>query len=107
VSFAKAIAFAPPGGLALIFWEEEAARGIRETLRDPACDSAREFMLVIGPEGGFGKDEIDQAKQTGCVSVSLGKRILRVDTAAAVALAILQYERGAIGGADRGGPHGG
>jgi 16S rRNA (uracil1498-N3)-methyltransferase len=106
-SFAEALRFAPPGGLALIFWEEESTRGIRETLRDPACKGTKEFLLVIGPEGGFGKDEIDQAKQAGCLSVSLGKRVLRVDTAAAAALAVLQYERGAIGGADRGGPHGG
>jgi 16S rRNA (uracil1498-N3)-methyltransferase len=107
VSFSEALGFAPPGGLALIFWEEEATRGIRETLRDPACNGTKEFLLVIGPEGGFGKDEIDEAKQAGCVSVSLGKRVLRVDTAAVAALAVIQYERGAIGGADKGGPHGG
>ena len=106
-SFAEALSFAPPGGLKLIFWEEESTRGIRETLRDPACEGIKEFMLIIGPEGGFGIDEIEQAKEAGCLSVSLGKRVLRVDTAAVTALAVLQYERGAIGVADRGGPHGG
>ncbi len=43
----------------------------------------KEFLLVVGPEGGFDKDEIDQALQAGFLSVSLGKRVLRVDTAAA------------------------
>ncbi|MDA8126606.1 MAG: 16S rRNA (uracil(1498)-N(3))-methyltransferase [Deltaproteobacteria bacterium] len=104
-SLPDALGFAPPGGLSLAFWEEESARGIRETLRDRAYDETREFLLVIGPEGGFAKEEIDQAKAAGCLSVSLGKRVLRVDTAAMTALAVLQYERGAIGGADRGGPH--
>ena len=87
-----------PGWLNLICWEEESARGIREVLRDPKYDGTRGFLLVVGPEGGFDKKEIDQALHAGFLSVSLGKRVLRVDTAAAAVLAILQYEKGALGG---------
>lgn len=93
--------------LNLICWEEESAMGIREVLRAPGREGITSFLVVIGPEGGFDGDEVAQALSAGCLSVSLGKRVLRVDTAAAAVLAILQYERGAIGAAGKGGPHGG
>ncbi|MBA4422244.1 MAG: 16S rRNA (uracil(1498)-N(3))-methyltransferase [Syntrophus sp. (in: bacteria)] len=95
-----------PEWLNLICWEEESARGIREILRDPKNDGTRGFLLVVGPEGGFDKKEIDQAQQAGFLSVSLGKRVLRVDTAAVAVIAILQYEKGTLGGPEGGGPHG-
>jgi 16S rRNA (uracil1498-N3)-methyltransferase len=106
-SFNEMLGSAQPGGLNLICWEEESARGIREVLRDPRHAGIRKFLVVIGPEGGFDKDEIAQALPAGFLSVSLGKRVLRVDTAAAAVLSILQYERGALGGAEKGDPHGG
>jgi 16S rRNA (uracil1498-N3)-methyltransferase len=92
------------GALGLIPWEEEAGRGIREVLRNPRYSGTKSFHLVIGPEGGFARDEIAQARRAGFLPVSLGRRVLRVETAALAALAILQYERGAIGGADTGRP---
>jgi 16S rRNA (uracil1498-N3)-methyltransferase len=99
--------FLRPGGLKLICWEEESALGIREVLRDARYAEEKSFHLAIGPEGGFEKGEINRARQAGFLSVSLGKRVLRVDTAAVAVLAILQYERGAIGGPDKGGSDGG
>ncbi len=96
-----------PEWLNLICWEEESARGIREVLRDPENDGTRGFLLVVGPEGGFDKKEIDQAQQAGFLSVSLGKRVLRVDTAAVAVIAVLQYEKGTLGGPEGGGPHDG
>jgi len=107
VSFATMLEAARPGALNLILWEEERARGIRETLRDQSHAGIRNFFVIIGPEGGFGAAEVQEAKLAGCLSVSLGKRVLRVDTATAAALAALQYERGGIGAADRGGSHDG
>jgi len=94
VPFAEMLRAAPPAGLSLIFWEEERERGIQEVLRDPRHGAMRAFFLVIGPEGGFGYDEIDLARGAGLLPVSLGKRVLRVETAALAVLAILQYERG-------------
>jgi RsmE family RNA methyltransferase len=44
------------------------------------------FTLVIGPEGGFLPDEISAFKRAGCKCVSLGDRILRVETAVVAAL---------------------
>lgn len=103
-SFSEMLESARNGELKLIPWEEESDLGIREVLRDPRYDGVNSFHLIIGPEGGFGKDEIDRARGAGFLSVSLGKRVLRVETAALAVLAILQYERGALGGADTGRP---
>jgi len=107
MAFAEMLRSASPEGLNLICWEEESAKGIREILRDPKLQKIKKFLVVIGPEGGFDKDEIIHALPLGFVSVSLGKRVLRVDTAAAAVLSVLQYERGALGSAGKGAPHGG
>ena len=106
-SFATMLEAARPEALNLILWEEERGRGIRETLRDQSHAGIRNFLVIIGPEGGFSEPEVQEAKRAGCFSVSLGKRVLRVDTATAAALTALQYERGDIGAADRGDSHGG
>lgn len=51
-----------------------------------------EVAFIIGPEGGFTADEVAAARQAGAVPVSLGKRILRTETAAIVGCAILIHE---------------
>jgi 16S rRNA (uracil1498-N3)-methyltransferase len=101
-SFAEMLDSTQSGELKLIPWEEESGLGIREVLRDPKYDGMKNIRLVIGPEGGFSNDEIDRARGAGFLSVSLGKRVLRVETAALAVLAILQYERGSLGGSDTG-----
>jgi 16S rRNA (uracil1498-N3)-methyltransferase len=103
-SFTEILRSAQAGTMRLIPWEEEVGRGVREVLRDPRYATAKRFHLVIGPEGGFAREEIDRALQADFLPVSLGRRVLRVETAALAMLAILQYERGAIGGADTGTP---
>ncbi len=54
----------------------------------PPCPRALrgDTLLVIGPEGGFIPYEVDKLRQAGCKPVSLGPRILRVETAIAFAL---------------------
>ena len=54
--------------------------------------SAARILCLIGPEGGFETDEIDSLVRAGAVSVSLGPGILRVETAAIAALAMIVYE---------------
>jgi 16S rRNA (uracil1498-N3)-methyltransferase len=46
--------------------------------------------VLIGPEGGFSAEEVTWAKKRGCITLSLGPRILRTETAAIVSLALLQ-----------------
>jgi RsmE family RNA methyltransferase len=52
-------------------------------------ESTREAILLVGPEGGFDKDEEAQAMRAGFVPVTLGSYILRTETAAFVASGVL------------------
>ncbi|VAV84782.1 16S rRNA (uracil(1498)-N(3))-methyltransferase [hydrothermal vent metagenome] len=52
------------------------------------------ICLLVGPEGGFTEDEVGRAVAAGFVTAGLGRRILRSETAAIAALAIVQYEFG-------------
>lgn len=80
-------------GLWLIPWEDERALSLRSYLRGLA-ERPASVSLFIGPEGGFGADEIELARAAGCVPVSLGPRILRSETAAIVAAALVMHELG-------------
>ena len=48
--------------------------------------------IFIGPEGGFAEEEIEAAKEAGVVPISLGKRILRTETAGLCILSVLMFE---------------
>jgi len=66
--------------------------GNRKKLKE-IIDKQRNILILIGPEGDFASEEIAQATEAGCVPVSLGATVLRVDTAAiAVASFIRLYE---------------
>ena len=83
--------------LPLFFWEEEQGRGIRDVFSAPFRPDLSEISIVVGPEGGFSRDEATAARNRGFTAVHLGRRILRVETAALVILSIIQYEVGSIG----------
>lgn len=80
------------GGLALIPWEGEHSLSLRAALRQ--AGAPREIALFIGPEGGFTDEEIAQARAAGAQPVTLGARILRMETAALAAVALVLYELG-------------
>jgi 16S rRNA (uracil1498-N3)-methyltransferase len=79
-------------GAALVLWEGERV-GTLGALVDqmPPPD---EVKIVVGPEGGLEMDEVARLTRAGFVPVSLGPRILRAETAAVAALAILQHRWG-------------
>ncbi len=52
------------------------------------------LALLIGPEGGLSRPEIDGALQAGFTALSMGPRVLRTETAPLAALAIIQYRWG-------------
>ncbi|WP_341348267.1 RsmE family RNA methyltransferase [Paenibacillus sp. FSL H3-0469] len=62
-------------------------------------EAAAKVMIVVGPEGGFSTEECRLAEEAGAVSVGLGPRILRCETAGMVAAACILYESGEMGGA--------
>jgi 16S rRNA (uracil1498-N3)-methyltransferase len=67
----------------------EALQGIT---RSPAS-----IAVMIGPEGGFTEEEMARARKNGAVPIGLGPRILRTETAAMVACALVLYELGEMG----------
>jgi 16S rRNA (uracil1498-N3)-methyltransferase len=65
-------------------------RALREVL--PAImEHAARVLVMIGPEGGFSHAEAERARDAGACVISLGRRILRTETAAMVLVTILQY----------------
>ncbi len=62
---------------------------LRDILKNVVVKSA---IIYIGPEGDFTEDEIEMAKSSGAKPVSLGKEVLRSETAAISAPSILNYE---------------
>lgn len=96
-TFEKMLRSAGENDIKIIFWEEETKRYLKHTLRERQSEANRDFFLVVGPEGGFAGEEIRLAESMGFTSVSLGRRILKVETAALAILSIIQYERGTFG----------
>lgn len=76
----------------LILWEKEEI-SLKERMREIDTKSGK-VLLLVGPEGGFCEEEISAAKGKGFITVGLGPRILRSETAGVAMLSILQYEFG-------------
>jgi 16S rRNA (uracil1498-N3)-methyltransferase len=77
----------------LMPWEIAAAIPLREQL--PALlGNASSVLIVVGPEGGFSHAEADAAQAAGAHLIWLGPQILRTETAALVATAIVLYQLG-------------
>ena len=60
-------------------------------------DAGPRLLLVVGPEGGFSAREREGAAAAGFLAASLGRRVLRTETAGLAALAIVQHLRGELG----------
>jgi len=60
-------------------------------LNDILSEPKQNYYVVIGPEGGFDIREIEMFKEIGAHIVTLGKRILRTETAGVVAAAVVMY----------------
>ena len=78
-----------PETLLLIPWEE-GTELVKNVIRRHL--DATHVVVLIGPEGGFSQAEADAAKDRGFHLVSLGPNILRTETAAMAALAMIGYE---------------
>jgi 16S rRNA (uracil1498-N3)-methyltransferase len=92
-SFEKALEQARPLELKLILLEKEEER-LAPLIR--SMPPPKSIALMVGPEGGWDAGEVEQAREEGFFSVGLGGRILRTETAAIAACAILQYEWGGL-----------
>lgn len=82
--------------MSLVASPEAKGKSLRDCLRGPG--TAGTVALFVGPEGGFTQDEVRQACGNGAMAFSLGKRILRTETAAIVASSVILYEMGELEG---------
>lgn len=81
------------GGAALVL-HEEASLPIADVDLPGAGAPGRECLVVVGPEGGIGDDELARLVDAGAVAVRLGPHVLRTSTAGPVALAVLAQRLG-------------
>ena len=79
--------------LKLICWEEEHDNVLSDINWQKPCEKV---CLMLGPEGGFSMEEVELARGSGWKSISLGKQILRAETATLAAVSIVQHRLGYI-----------
>lgn len=99
LSYREALEAAAALDVRLVPYENE--RGMAATKEAvEAVRPGQSIGIFIGPEGGFAEDEIALAKERGMQLVSLGRRILRTETAGLAMLSILMYYIESAGEAD-------
>ncbi len=92
LSYAKAVAEASKAELPLFFYEGETDFTLKEAL-ESRCGFGS-VSVVTGPEGGFEASEVGFAREQGMLVTSMGKRILRCETAPVCALSALMFHTG-------------
>ena len=91
LEFESSLGLVKPDELSIIGWESEELGTLKKAFREKSKFSR--INIFIGPEGGFETREIKAARDRGVAPVTLGKRILRVETAGLIAsvLALNEY----------------
>lgn len=90
-----ALAAAGACDLKIVFWE--AARRPLHHILAEAAPAVHSAALLLGPEGGLDEAEVAVAERAGFAVASLGPRILRAETAALAACALVQHRLGDLG----------
>ena len=89
LSYSAMLKDAAHAELKLICYEKESDLSIKSLLSEKKPES---IAIIIGCEGGFSPEEIEDAISAGCHSVTLGKRILRCETAPSAVLSMILYQ---------------
>lgn len=84
--------------LVIVPYENQEEIGLKNVMQKLDKNKIKTVAIIIGPEGGFEKEEIEAFKKLGGHIVTLGPRILRTETAGFVCASLLMYELGDIGG---------
>jgi len=98
MKFEDALQSAALHPLVLFPWEKEKNLSLRQAItayrQRSGVSTNWRVAIFIGPEGGYSDQEADLARRAGSITVTLGKRILRMETAALVVTALSLYEFG-------------
>ena len=88
--------------LVLVPYENAENFGIKKLVnnleKNGSVEKIKSVGIFVGPEGGIEEDEIEKLKENGAHIITLGKRILRTETAGFVATSLIQYELSDLGG---------
>ncbi len=91
MGFAEALRYAQTLDAVLVPYEKAEGMGkTREIIGD--LKGKKSVGIFIGPEGGFEESEIEEAMACGAFPVTLGRRILRTETAGLTMLSVLMFE---------------
>lgn len=88
MSYSEMLTEAAGASLSLLCYENEDGKTLKDALPEKMPES---ISVIVGSEGGFSPEEAAMAKEAGAVSVSLGNRILRCETAPSFALSALSF----------------
>jgi 16S rRNA (uracil1498-N3)-methyltransferase len=94
LAFPEVLTAAATKDRALLFFEHAGATPLPPADAEPRATTA---AVVVGPEGGFSADEVTRALNGGLVVCGLGPRVLRTETAALIATALVQARWGDLG----------
>lgn len=97
INFKEMIVLLKEENIIIVPYEDEKNISIGEVLKEIKGENEKKINLIIGPEGGFEKEEIEAIKDVGGSIVSLGSKILRTETAGFVASTIILYELSGLG----------
>ncbi len=90
VNFKSAVQALAQAQLSFIPYENEKDMTLKQLLRK--VENVESAAFIIGPEGGFAPEEIEEALRAGVQPITLGKRILRTETAGEAVLSMMNYE---------------
>ena len=90
-SFKQALSRAAQADVGLLFYENERSTTLKMALSQKAYKTV---SILTGPEGGLEEAEVEQAAEAGLQVCTLGKRILRCETAPLCALSAIMYDSG-------------
>lgn len=91
MSFKEAVQYAKEMSLKLMPYENETDMGQTKLAMDSVDDNLESIAIFIGPEGGFADEEVDLIREQQFKTISLGKRILRTETAGLMILSVLMF----------------
>lgn len=89
LSYSEMLDDAKSSALRLICYEKESDLSVKALLSRGMPES---IAIIVGCEGGFSPEEVEAAVNAGCHSVTLGKRILRCETAPLTVLSMILYQ---------------